>query len=68
MLTFLANLVANGTKTSTGFKKAQLNACANALNDHFKIYRTANEIGNHLKTWKKKYVRISYLRDLSVSL
>jgi hypothetical protein len=31
---FLANLVANGTKTSTGFKKVHLNGCAKALNDH----------------------------------
>jgi hypothetical protein len=27
--------------------------CAKALNDHFKLNRTADQIGNHLKTLKK---------------
>src|SRR5438105_12092282 len=67
MLTFLTNIVADGTKTSTGFKKVHLNACAKALNDHFKLTRTGDQIANHLKTWKKKYVRINYLRNLSAS-
>ena len=68
MLTFLTNIVADGTKTSTGFKKPHLNACAKALNDHFKLNRTGEQIANHLKTWKKKYVRINYLMNLSASL
>jgi hypothetical protein len=67
VLTFLPNLVADGTKTSTSFKKPQLNSCAKALNDHFKLNRTGGQIANHLKTWKKKYVRINYLRNLSVA-
>jgi hypothetical protein len=54
MLTFLANLVADGTKTSTGFKKAQLNACANALNEHFKIHRTGEQIGKSLEDLEKE--------------
>jgi hypothetical protein len=40
MLIFLVNIVVDGTKTSTGFKKPQLNSCAKALNDHFKFIRT----------------------------
>jgi hypothetical protein len=51
--TYLANLVSEGKKTSTGFKKVHLNLCAKALNDHFKITRTTDQIGNHLKTLKK---------------
>jgi hypothetical protein len=50
---FLANLVADGSKTSTGFKRVHLSACAKALNNHFKINRTPEQIGNHLKTLKK---------------
>jgi hypothetical protein len=50
VLAFLANLVADGTKTSTGFKKPQLNSCAKALNDHFKLNRIGGQIANHLKT------------------
>jgi hypothetical protein len=33
MLNHLANMVENGTRTSPGFKKVQLNMCAWALND-----------------------------------
>jgi hypothetical protein len=40
--TYLANLVSEGKKTSTGFKKVHVNLCAKALNDHFKITRTAD--------------------------
>lgn len=36
MLNYLADMVANGTRTSSGFKKVHLNMCARALNDHFK--------------------------------
>ena len=50
VLTFLQNIVADGTKTATGFKKAQLNECAKALNEHFKLSRTGDQIANHLKT------------------
>lgn len=68
MQVFLANLVADGIKTSTGgFKRVHLNACAKALNEHFKLNRTAEQISNHLKTVKKKYVRINQLRAESGS-
>ncbi|PUZ44784.1 hypothetical protein GQ55_8G151300 [Panicum hallii var. hallii] len=63
--TFLANLVADGSKTSSGFKRVHLNACAKALNEHFKINRTHEQISNHLKTLKKKYIRINQLRSKS---
>jgi hypothetical protein len=33
--TFLANIAADGSKTSIGFKKVHLNGCAEALDDHF---------------------------------
>jgi hypothetical protein len=68
VLTFLTNIVADGTKTSTGFKKIHLNACAKALNDHFKLTRTGDQVSNHLKIWKKKYTRINYLKNLSAAL
>jgi hypothetical protein len=67
VLTFLSNIIAEGTKTSIGFKKVHLNACAKALNDHFKLTRTGDQVANHLKTWKK-YTRIKYLKNLSVAL
>ncbi|XP_062227479.1 uncharacterized protein LOC133925635 [Phragmites australis] len=68
MLTYLANIVANGTRTSSGFKKVHLNSCAKALNEHFKLNRSADQIANHLKTWKRKYNKINQLRKLSAAL
>jgi hypothetical protein len=46
--TYLANLILEGNKTSTGFKNVHLNGCVKPLNDHFKINRTADQISNHL--------------------
>jgi hypothetical protein len=36
MLNYLAEMVSNGTKTSSGFKKVHLNMCARAIIDHLK--------------------------------
>ncbi|OEL38366.1 hypothetical protein BAE44_0000613 [Dichanthelium oligosanthes] len=36
MLNHLAQMVANGTTTSSGFKKVHLNMCARTLNEHFR--------------------------------
>ena len=46
----LTNIVVDGTKTCSSFKKVHLNNCAKALNEHFKLSRTGDQIGNHLKT------------------
>jgi hypothetical protein len=50
MLTYLANVVASGTRTSSGFKKIHLNACARAVNEKFNTTRSGDQIKNHLKT------------------
>lgn len=68
ILSFLSNIVANGIRTSSGFKKINLNSCAKTLNDHFKLIRTGDQIGNHLKIWKRKYVKINQLRKLSAAI
>jgi hypothetical protein len=51
--TYLVNLVSEGKKISTSFKKVHLNLCAKALNDHFKMNMMIDQIANHLKTLKK---------------
>jgi membrane-associated HD superfamily phosphohydrolase len=66
--TFLANFIEEGLKTSTGFKKVHLNKCAEALNEKFKLNRTGDHIGNHLKTLRRRYVKINQLRSLSGAL
>lgn len=68
MLTHLTNVVASGAKTSTGFKKVHLNACAKALNQHFRLRLTADQISNHIRTWKRRYAKINNLKKLSAAL
>ncbi|KAE8798331.1 putative nuclease HARBI1 [Hordeum vulgare] len=43
MLGFLANLVADGKRTSSGFKMMHHNQCAAALNEHFKLVITGSQ-------------------------
>jgi hypothetical protein len=50
MLSHLASVVASGTRTSTGFKKVHLNACARVVNEKLNTNRTGDQIKNHLKT------------------
>lgn len=69
MLTHFTNVVANGTKTSTGFKTVHHNACARDLNDHFRLSLTGGQIANHVRYWKKKWAKIIRLKNaLSGSL
>ena len=67
MLSHLANVVASGIRTSSGFKKVHLNTCARAVNEQFNTRRTGEHIKNHLKTWQRKYAKISRLRKLSAA-
>ncbi|KAG2641054.1 hypothetical protein PVAP13_2KG144600 [Panicum virgatum] len=67
MLSYLANLVVNGTKTSSTYKMVHYNACAKVLQEKYGIVRTGDQIKNHLKTWQKKFHRICDLRGLSAA-
>jgi hypothetical protein len=65
MLSHLAGLVGTGLRTSSGFKKVHLNACARALNNHFRMRLTGDQIDNHVRMWKRKYAKICGLLRLS---
>ena len=67
MLEYLANLVVNGTKTSSTFKMVHYNGCAKALQEKFGIVRSGDQVKNHLKTWQKKFRKICDLRGLSAA-
>jgi hypothetical protein len=68
MLGFLADLVASGARTSSGFKSVHHNKCAQALNEHFKLSLTRDQCSNHLKKWRKIWGRIVHLKNLSGAL
>ncbi|KAJ1278691.1 hypothetical protein BS78_04G097600 [Paspalum vaginatum] len=65
MLSHLANVVASGAKTSSGFKKSHLNACAKAINEKFNSKYTGDQVKNHLKTWSRKFQRLNKLKNIS---
>jgi hypothetical protein len=67
MLSHLASVVASGIRTSTGFKKVHLNACARAVNEKINTNRIGDQIKNHLKTWQRRYAKINILRRVSAS-
>jgi hypothetical protein len=44
MLSFLADLLASGARTSSGFKSVHHNKCAQTLNEHFKLSLTRDSV------------------------
>ncbi|CAM0958565.1 unnamed protein product [Alopecurus aequalis] len=68
MLGFLADIVASGKRTSSGFKQCHHNQCAQVLNDHFKLALNHDQISNHLKKWRKIWGRLIQLKNLSGAL
>ncbi|WVZ64692.1 hypothetical protein U9M48_014180 [Paspalum notatum var. saurae] len=68
VLSHLSQLVANGAKTSSGFKQVHLNSCARALYENLGVQRTASQIGNHLRKWKKVYAKIEKLKNMSAAV
>ena len=68
MLSFLSNLVAGGTRTSSGFKKVHLNNCGKALSEHFKIHVTGEQVRNHLKKWRIVWAKVLRLKKISGAL
>ncbi|TVT98874.1 hypothetical protein EJB05_55791, partial [Eragrostis curvula] len=68
MLKYLAQLVANGTKTSTGFKQVHYNGCARALKESLNFHVTGIQVANHIRKWKKVYKQIQGLKNISRAL
>ncbi|OEL27428.1 hypothetical protein BAE44_0011553, partial [Dichanthelium oligosanthes] len=67
MLSHLAGIVANGSRTLSGFKKVHLNQCARAVNEKSNTSHTRDQIKNHLKTWQRRYQKINKLKNLSAA-
>jgi hypothetical protein len=67
MQNYLVEMVSNGIKTSSRFKKVHLNMCARVINDQFKSKYTRENVKNHLRTWQRRYAMIIRLRKLSAA-
>ena len=67
-LGFLADLVASGARTSSGFRTCHYNQCAKFLNEHSKLSLTGEQCTNHLKKYRKIWGRLVQLQNLSGAL
>ncbi|KAI5014274.1 hypothetical protein ZWY2020_055664 [Hordeum vulgare] len=63
MLGFLADLVAKGKRTSSGFREAHHKQCVVVLNEQFKLAVTGEQVRNHLKKWRKIWGRVAHKAD-----
>ncbi|VAH97446.1 unnamed protein product [Triticum turgidum subsp. durum] len=68
MLGFLAGLVADGKRTSSGFRDVHHRQCAAVLNEQFKLSVIGDQVKNHLKKWRKIWGRVANLKNLSGAL
>ena len=68
VLKFMANLVAGGTRTCNSFKEVHHESCAKALNERFRVHVNAAQISNHLRKWKRIWVKVTKLKNLSGAL
>ncbi|VAI74977.1 unnamed protein product [Triticum turgidum subsp. durum] len=68
MLGFLAGLVADGKRTSSGFRDVHHRQCAAVLNEQFKLSVTGEQVKNHLKKWRKIGMKVVNLKNLSGAL
>lgn len=63
-----SDLVAEGVKTDKGFKEVHLNAVAKQLSEFSNIEVSGNQVYNHLRKWRARWVKICRLRELSGAL
>ncbi|TVU44810.1 hypothetical protein EJB05_04269, partial [Eragrostis curvula] len=63
-----ADLVAEGVKTDKGFKEVHLNSVAKMLSEFSGQEVSGNQVYNHLRKWRQRWVRVCKLKDLSGAL
>jgi hypothetical protein len=57
-----------GVKTDKGFKEVHVRQVASTLSDFARIVVSVQQIYNHLHKWRKRWVKIVRLKDLSGAL
>jgi hypothetical protein len=55
----------SGAHTDKGFKEVHLVAVSKALFEHCGAEVTSTQVYNHLRKWRRRWIHISKLRDLS---
>lgn len=68
MLRRFHDLVGQGVKTDKGFKEVHVRQVARMVSDFAEVNVTTNQIYNHLRKWRQRWVKIARLKDLSGAL
>jgi hypothetical protein len=68
MLRRFHDLVGQGVKTDKGFKEVHVRQVATMLSDFAQVNVTTQQIYNHLRKWRQRWVKIKRLKDLSGAL
>lgn len=63
-----SDLVGEGVKTDKGFKEVHLNSVAKQLSEFSNMEISGNQVYNHLRKWRARWVKICRLKDLSGAL
>lgn len=59
------DLVGGGVKTDKGFKEVHLNQVARSLSEFTGQEVSGNQVYNHLRKWRQRWVKVCRLKDLS---
>ncbi|KAH7666900.1 Myb/SANT-like domain-containing protein [Dioscorea alata] len=62
---FMASQVEQGLKVDKGFKPQAIQGAIRAMKDMFGVMVTEGNVGNHLRTIRKRWARIKKLKDMS---
>lgn len=65
LLNYLAEQAQKGNKGPTGFKASVLNRAAHAINENFGKRMMLSNVQNHLKTIRRWWKRIQFIKSLS---
>jgi len=61
-------LISTGVRTDKGFKEVHLNQVAKDLKEFTGNEVTGQQVYNHLRKWRQRWMRVTKLRELSGSL
>jgi methionine salvage enolase-phosphatase E1 len=68
MLRRMCKLISSGVRTDKGFKDVHLNKVAKALQEFTGEDVSGNQVYNHLRKWRQRWIRVTKLRELSGAL
>jgi hypothetical protein len=68
MLHCFCQLISTGLRTDKGFKEVHLNQVARDLHEFTGNEVTRQQVYNHLRKWRQRWMRVIKLRELSGAL